>query len=80
MLMVEGGKAPFPKTAAKSLRTLLKENGIAQQELEILKQAENKSDALVSVEKNAFELIEKDNTEPHLNFFIAKNIYVVRLI
>ncbi|WP_419146805.1 sensor histidine kinase [Pseudoalteromonas 'SMAR'] len=59
MLMVEGGKAPFPKTAAKSLRTLLKENGIAQQELEILKQAENKSDALVSVEKNAFELIEK---------------------
>ncbi|WP_242441624.1 sensor histidine kinase [Pseudoalteromonas piscicida] len=57
MLLVKEGKAPFEKEAAKALLTLLLENGISESELTMLKNAENKSEKLVLLEREAFALV-----------------------
>ncbi|MFY8274656.1 sensor histidine kinase [Pseudoalteromonas sp. SSDWG2] len=59
MLMVDGGKAPFPNGQPQSLLSLLEENGASKEELEALTQAYDQSQSLVLLENQAFNLVEQ---------------------
>ncbi|QUI61641.1 sensor histidine kinase [Pseudoalteromonas sp. A22] len=72
MLLVKEGQAPFEKEAPKALLTLLLENGVSADELTMLRNAEDKSEALVSLEREAFELVAAGKNQQALNILYSE--------
>lgn len=68
MLMPSQSEAPFKLGEKKPLHTLLIENGFTEQEFQQLTLAQQESDTLIEIERQAFELIEnQENSNPVIN-------------